>query len=209
MRNALRLAGFVAAALLIAFVTVALGEQKTPKQVVLDDLQTALDNEFNARTRYRAFAERAVEEGYAEIASLFHAAARAEEVHAGLFMSLSIARGGSGQAMTQPVDVKTTPENLAQLVAAEKLERDQLYPRFAENATAAGDKRPADVFEMVRSAEVEHFNLCSAAAANLDKHKGPAKTYYVCRGCGYTTPVRPAGKCPLCRGSHDDFAEVE
>lgn len=209
MRNALRIAGFVAAALMIAFVTVALGEQKTPKQVVLDDLQKSIDNEFNARTRYRAFAEKAIEEGYAEIASLFHAAARAEEVHAGLFMSLSIARGGTGQATTESVDVKTTRENLAQLVAAEKLERDQLYPLFAEHAAAAGDKRAADVFEMVRTAEVEHFNLCSEAAADLENRKGPAKTYYVCRGCGYTTQVRPAGKCPLCRGSHDDFIEVE
>ncbi|MCM2316300.1 MAG: rubrerythrin [Thermoanaerobaculia bacterium] len=209
MRNAFRIAGFVAAALLIAFVTVARGEQNTPKQVVLDDLQKALDNEFNARMRYRAFAEKAIEEGYQEIASLFHAAARAEEVHAGLFMSLSLARGGSGQAVTESVDVKTTRENLARLVAAEKLERDQVYPLFAEHATAAGDKRAADVFEMVRSAEVEHFNLCSEAAADLEKHKGPARTWYVCRGCGYTTPLLPAGKCPICRGSHDDFREVE
>jgi hypothetical protein len=36
---------------------------------------------------------------------------------------------------------------LAGIVTAEKLERDQLYPRFAENAVAAGDKRAADVFE--------------------------------------------------------------
>ena len=51
MRNALRLAGYITAALLLAFVTVAVGEEKSPKQIVLDDLQTALDNEFTARTR--------------------------------------------------------------------------------------------------------------------------------------------------------------
>lgn len=209
MRNALRIAGLAAAALLIVFVTVAVGEQKTPKQIVLDDLQTALDNEFNARTRYRAFAEKADEEGYDEIASLFRAAARAEEVHAGLFMSLSIARGGSGQATTETIDVKTTQENLVTLVAAEKRERDQLYPLFAERAATAGDKRAAEVFEMVRSAEVEHFNLCGEASANLEKHKGPAKTYYVCRGCGYTTGLQPRGKCPLCGGPGDGFREIE
>ena len=209
MRNALRLAGYITAALLLAFVTVAVGEEKSPKQIVLDDLQTALDNEFNARTRYRAFAEKAIEEGYGEVASLFRAAARAEEVHAGLFMSLAIGRGGTGEARMEPPVVKTTRENLATLIAAEKLERDQLYPLFAEHASAAGDKRAADVFENVRNAEVEHFNLCSEAATHLDEHKGPSQAYFVCRGCGYTTPVRPGGKCPLCSGPGDDFTEVE
>jgi rubrerythrin len=209
MKSMLRTAGLLAAALLLLFVAVAVGQEKTPKQVVLDDLQTALDNEFNARLRYRAFAEKAIEEGYGEVASLFRAAARAEEVHAGRFMSLAVARGGSGQAVTQDVEVKSTKENLSLLVAAEKRERDVLYPLFAEHAAAAGDKRAADVFDLVRSAEVEHFNLCQEASANLDKRTGPAKTYYVCRGCGYTSPVRTGGKCPMCSGPADNFTEVE
>ncbi len=209
MKNTLRIACCFAVALVLLFVAVAVGQEKTPKQVVLDDLQSALDNEFNARTRYRAFADKAIEEGYGEIASLFRAAARAEEVHAGRFMSLLIARGGSGQATTEAVDVKSTKENLVTLVAAEKNERDVLYPRFADHATEAGDKRAAEVYELVRSAEVEHFNLCQEASANLDKHTGPSTTYYVCRGCGYTTTVKPIGKCPLCRGASDDFTEVQ
>jgi rubrerythrin len=120
-----------------------------------------------------------------------------------------VARGGTGQASIQEIDVKATRENLALLVAAEKRERDQLYPLCAEHATEAGDKRAAEVFELVRSAEVEHFNLCSEAAVNLEQHKGPSKTFHVCRGCGYTTSVRTGGKCPLCRGPNDNFTEVE
>jgi rubrerythrin len=209
MKSMLRTAGLLAAALLLVFVAVAVGQEKTPKQVVLDDLQTALDNEFNARLRYRAFAEKAIEEGYGEVASLFRAAARAEEVHAGRFMSLAVARGGAGQASTQEVDVKSTKENLATLVAAEKRERDVLYPLFADHATAAGDKRAADVFELVRSAEVEHFNLCQEVSSKLDKHTGPSKTFHVCRGCGYTTAVYAGGKCPLCSGPADSFTEIQ
>jgi len=209
MRSSWRIAGILAVALLMLFVTVAVGQEKSPKQLVIDDLQAALDNEFNARLRYRAFAEKAIEEGYGEVASLFRAAARAEEVHAGRFMSLAVARGGSGQAMTQDVEVKSTKENLALLVAAEKRERDLLYPLFADHAAAAADKRAAEVFELVRSAEVEHFNLCQEASANLDKRTGPSKSYFVCRGCGYTTAVRTGGKCPLCNGAADNFTEVE
>lgn len=209
MKSTLRIAGILAAALLLMFVAVAVGQEKSAKQVVLDDLQSALDNEFNARVRYRAFADKAIEDGYGEVASLFRAAARAEEVHAGRFMSLALSRGGSGQAMTQDVDVKSTKENLSLLVSTEKRERDVLYPLFAEHATAAGDKRAAEVFELVRSAEIEHFNLCQEASANLEKHTGPSKTYYVCKGCGYTTAVRTGGKCPLCGGPADNFTDVE
>lgn len=209
MKNTLRIAGFFAAALVLLFVAVAVGQETTPKQVVLDDLQSSLDNEFNARTRYRAFADKAIEEGYGEIASLFRASARAEEVHAGRFMSLAIARGGSGQATTEPIDVKSTKENLAMLIAAEKKERDVLYPRFADHAAAAGDKRAAEVYELVRSAEVEHFNLCQAASGNLETRTGPSVTYFVCKGCGYTTAVKTGGKCPLCGGPPDNFTEVQ
>lgn len=207
MKSTLISAGLLAAALLL--VTVAVGQEKTPKQVVLDDLQSALDNEFNARIRYRAFADKAIEEGYGEIASLFRAAARAEEVHAGRFLSLLVARGGAGQGMTQAVDVGSTKENLSTLVELERRERDVLYPLFAERAAAAGDSRAAEVFELVRTAEVEHFNLCQEASKNLDERTGTSKTYYVCRGCGYTAAVRTRGKCPLCGGPADDFTEVE
>lgn len=209
MRNTIKFAGLLVVALVLVFVAVAVGQESTPKQVVLNDLQTAMDNEFNARLRYRTFADKAAEEGYGEVASLFRAAARAEEVHAGRFMSLVIARGGSGQSTIQEVEVKSTRENLATLIAAEKRERDVLYPLFADHATAAGDKRAAEVIELVRNAEIEHFNLCQEALGHLDTLTGPSKVYYVCKGCGYTSAVHSHGKCPLCNGPADNITEVE
>jgi rubrerythrin len=201
--------GFVAAVLLLAFATLAGDQAKTPKDVVLADLQTAMNNEFNARARYRAFADKAIEEGYGEVASLMRAAARAEEVHAGRFMSLLTARGGTGEATMETPEVSSTKENLQKLVSAEKYERDTLYPKFADDARAAGDKRAAEVFDLVRNAEVEHFNLCAEASNKLDQMTGPSKSFWVCRGCGYTTPVYTGGKCPFCSGSAELFVQIE
>ena len=48
----------------------------------LENLQAAFDGESNARNKYLAFAKKAGEEGYGEVASLFRAAAKAEEIHA-------------------------------------------------------------------------------------------------------------------------------
>ena len=48
----------------------------------LDNLQEAFNGESNANARYLAFAQKADEDGYGEVASLFRAAAKAEEIHA-------------------------------------------------------------------------------------------------------------------------------
>src|ERR1019366_4733743 len=50
--------------------------------VPIDNLQMAFNGESNAHHRYVAFAKKADDEGYGEVASLFRAAARAEEIHA-------------------------------------------------------------------------------------------------------------------------------
>ena len=47
----------------------------------VENLQTAFDGESNANAKYLAFAKKADEEGYLMVASLFRAAARAEEIH--------------------------------------------------------------------------------------------------------------------------------
>ena len=51
--------------------------------VTMDNLQAAFNGESSPRARYSVFAEKADAEGYAGAASLFRAAARAEEIHAG------------------------------------------------------------------------------------------------------------------------------
>lgn len=209
MRAATRLATPLVAILLVALAPVAGQEGKSPREVTLDNLQTALNGEFTARARYRAFADKATEEGYGQIASLFHACARAEEIHAGRFMSLVQARGGEGMAVMEAFELRSTRENLQTAWAWEKKERDQLYPTFAEAALAAGDKRAAEAFDMVRNAEIEHANLCQEALNRLDELKGSdPRSYWVCKGCGYVTPVYAGGACPFCKGPATGIVEI-
>ena len=95
MTRKLHVAISAVVAFLFTIVTVAIGQETSPKQIVLDDLQTALDNEFNARSRYRAFAEKAIDEGYGEVASLFRAASPSGSMHAVHFMARTQARGAT------------------------------------------------------------------------------------------------------------------
>lgn len=208
MRHSPRLAGLLVAILLVALAPVAGQEGKTPREVNLQNLQTALNGEFTARARYRAFADKATEEGYFEVASLFRACARGEEIHAGRFMALLRARGGTGTATMEPFEVNTTRENLQTAYLWEKKEKDQLYPAFAEAALAANDKASTEAFDTVRSAEIEHGNLCQEAMRHLEEMTTGTKSYWVCKGCGYVTPLEPKGVCPFCKGPASSMAEI-
>lgn len=208
MRNAPRLAGLLVAILIITLAPAGGQEGKSPKEITLANLETALNGEFTARARYRAFAEKADEEGYHEIASLFRACARGEEVHAGRFMPLVASRGGNPTAVMQPFDVKSTRENLETAWEWERNEKDHLYPQFAEAALAANDKYAAEGFDLVRNAEIEHSNLCREAMKALDAETHEAMKYWVCKGCGYVTPVEPRGTCPFCKGPSSNMVEI-
>src|ERR1039458_7607719 len=95
-----------------------------PAKLTLQNLETAFNGESNAHARYLAFAEKADQEGYFQIAGLFRAAARAEEIHARNH-EVEIKRlGGTAQAKIEKPDVKTTKENLQAAIKGETYERD-------------------------------------------------------------------------------------
>jgi rubrerythrin len=54
----------------------------TVAATTLTNLQAAYGGESNAHAKYTAFALKASEEGFQDVASLFRAAARAEQIHA-------------------------------------------------------------------------------------------------------------------------------
>ncbi|HEY5609646.1 MAG TPA: ferritin family protein [Thermoanaerobaculia bacterium] len=59
-----------------------------PDVSVQQTLQNAIDGERAAQSRYAVFAEQAIREGYPGAASLFRAAAAAENIHENVFRTL-------------------------------------------------------------------------------------------------------------------------
>jgi len=161
-------------------------------------LQSALINERSAVTRYELFARKAGEEGYRGAAALFRAQAQAERTHAERFTALLRANDiPLPPEQTFTPDVGTTGENLRAAAAAERAERDGAYRAAVETCNAHGATDVAKVFDQTRDSEIEHLNLCDAAARHLDSMK-EAKTFYVCGKCGYTTDVK-LPFCPACQ----------
>lgn len=163
----------------------------------LENLQTAFDGESNANAKYLAFAKKADDEGYTKVASLFRAAARAEEIHMGNHAQVIKKMGGAPKADVKPAEIKTTAENLKGAIEGETYERDKMYTDFIAEARSNGNTDALKTFNFAKVAEGEHAKLYAEALANLADWKGGKTTFFVCSTCGYTTTDVNLQKCPV------------
>ena len=171
------------------------------------DLQSAFNGESNAHARYLAFAKKADAEGYGGVASLFRAAARAEEIHAGNHAVVIKKFGGVPQAKLEMLVVKSTRLNLMAAIRGETYERDQMYPRFIQQAKADANADAVRTFQFALAAEAEHAKLYTGALENLESMKA-SQVFYVCPVCGFTTPKLDFERCPTCATPKEHFEQV-
>ena len=108
----------------------------------IDNLKTAFAGESQANRRYLAFAKKADQAGFPQIARLFRAAAAAETIHAHNHL-----RAMDG--------VKDTAENLQAAIAGENYEVVTMYPTMLAEAQTEGDAQASISF---RSLSVAAFS---------------------------------------------------
>lgn len=175
----------------------------------LENMQAAFNGESNAHARYLAFAKKADSESYGQVASLFRAAARAEEIHASNHAAVIKKLGAVPQAKIDTPDVKTTRENLEAAIKGETYERDTMYPTFLKQARLDGNRDAVKSLNFAKTAEAEHAKLYSAALKDLSQLKGSkSMTFFVCPICGYTTLDASLAKCPSCFTPKEKFEKV-
>lgn len=163
----------------------------------LKNLQAAYNGESNAHAKYLEFAKQAEKEDYGKVASLFRAAAAAEQIHRTCEANVIKEMGATPEAKIKLPPIKSTKQNLEESAnKGEAYERDTMYPRFIRQARKDGSKGAARCFEWAREAEAEHFKLFTAAAHDLEQMKGGPVAYYVCNEGGYTMAKLDAAKCP-------------
>jgi len=172
------------------------------------NLNAAFDGESNAAARYALFATKADQDGYHRAASLFRAAARAEQIHAGNHANVIRRMGGTPVAKLQQTTVGATSENLKAAIAGEEYERDVMYPDFINVAQREGCTQALWTLEVALQAEAEHARLYREALDTLEQQKTKTK-FYVCLDCGFTTAESDLDECPVCSNPRDKFEEVE
>lgn len=175
----------------------------------LENLQAAFNGESNARHRYLAFAAKADSEHFGQVASLFRAAARAEEVHAANHAQVIKQLGGTPKATIENPEVKTTAENLQAAIKGETYERDSMYPEFLKKARADGNRAAIRTLNLARLAEAEHAKLYTQVLQGLQGLKQSGnKSFYVCPVCGFTTTDPSFTRCPSCFTAKERFEKI-
>jgi rubrerythrin len=160
-----------------------------------ENLKAAFAGESQAHIKYMNFADKAAQEGKANVSRLFQAASYSEQIHAGAHLK---ALG----------DVKTSEENLVAAINGEGSEVDEMYAAYMVVAEQQGEKAAHQSMTRAREAEKVHRDLYTRAkasvAAGADLTLGAV---YVCPNCGFTMEGERLGECPLCGWPGADFKQ--
>jgi len=201
--------GSISKVSLVLFAASALATGACAATTTLQNMQAAFNGESNAHARYLAFAKQADSEGYGQVASLFRAAARAEEIHATNHAVVIKELGVAPEANVVTPEVKSTRQNLEAAIKGETYERDTMYPDFLKQARADRNKSAVKSLNLAKTAEAEHAKLYAAALADLDNLKGSKSVAFsVCPTCGFTTRDPSFSKCPSCFTPKEKFEKV-
>ena len=119
-----------------------------------ENLDCAFAGESMANGKYTAYARKADEEGYPEIANLFRSTAEGETAHALGHLKFMNAVG-------------TTKENLQAAINGETHEFTKMYPDFAKTARAEGNEDLAKWFESLAKSEKSHAERYQKALDSL------------------------------------------
>ena len=157
------------------------------------NLKSAFAGESQANRKYLAFAKKAEDEGYLQIAKLFKAAAEAETVHA--LNHLRILG-----------EITSTANNIKAAISGETHEFESMYPEFINVAKQEGNKQAVWSFKVANKVEKIHADLFKKIDASLNAGKKLDNVdYYVCKTCGNTVENSVPDKCPICGASKEQF----
>jgi rubrerythrin len=168
-------------------------KERTMGKNTLENLKEAFAGESQANRTYLAFAKKAEEEGYSQVAKLFRAAAEAETVHA--HNHLRVMKG-----------IKSTKENLQAAINGETHEFKEMYPEMMNAAKSEKNDDAVQTFHYANEVEKIHAALYSKAVENLGKNE--VLEYYVCPFCGNTVEKAPPEKCSICGAPGKKFMKI-
>lgn len=162
----------------------------------MDNAKEAFAGESQANRKYQAFSEKAAEEGFSGVATLFRAASEAEAIHAKKLLKVLAAVG-------------PTAKNLEAAVAGETHEYESMYPGFIKAAEAENRTDAILAFTHAMKAEQVHAGLYKKAldAVRAGHDIGRVKVF-LCPVCGNIELGKAPDKCPICGVFGKQFKEV-
>ena len=161
-----------------------------------DNLKEAFAGESQANQKYRAFAKKAEQDGFPNVARLFRTTAEAERIHAeGHLRALSA--------------IGSTADNLQAAVGGETYEYTEMYPPMLEEAQAEGHRAKL-MFGYAVKAEAVHAELYQKALEAVKQGKDLAETgFFLCPICGHIEFGAAPDSCPICGTAKDKYVQIQ
>lgn len=157
----------------------------------IKNLKDAFAGESQANQKYRAFAKKAEQDGFKNIARLFLATAEAEKIHA----------EGHLKALE---GIGDTAANLQAAIDGETYEFSEMYPPMLELAEQEGHGAKR-MFKYAVEAEAVHAQLYAKALEAVKAGKDLEVDFYLCPVCGYIEFGQPTEACPVCKAKPEKF----
>ncbi len=159
------------------------------------NLKEAFAGESQANRKYLAFAKKAEQEGFVNIAKLFRTTAEAETIHAHAHLAALDAIG-------------STADNLRAAAGGEDYEYQKMYPPMLEQALAENHKAKR-MFGYAVKAEEIHAQLYRMALEAALQGKDLTETnFYLCPVCGHIELGKPPETCPICNVKGSKYIQV-
>ncbi len=153
----------------------------------------AYTGEAKAALRLKLFAEKADQEGYAQMGKLFRVISLSEEIHG--TRSLRLLK-----------EIKSTEENLADSFDSETKVADVAYEGAIKLANELEDKTAITILTQTRDVENVHAKLYKQAMNHMMNES--ETTYYVCKVCGYVSDSVLPDECPICGVKKEQFTRL-
>ena len=160
------------------------------------NLEEAFAGESQANRKYLAFALKAEEEGYPNIARLFRSIAESETIHAHNHLNVMGTVG-------------STAENLQEAWQGEKDEYNSMYPMFIDQAERDANSQAKTTFFWAQEAENVHADFYDQASQAMKQGSDvDLQEMHICTVCGYTVEGEAPEKCPICGRGKEMFKAV-
>jgi len=184
------------------------GCQQVKPVKTIENLKAGIKGETTASAKYAAFAQKATEEGNANIAKLFLASSKAESIHAANHRKVLEGLGEKMEDFTPEFEVKTTAENLQAAIEGETYESTTMYPQFLVDAKAEKVEKATKSFTWAFDTERKHQQFYTKALQSLNANAQNTlpMEYAVCPVCGNTyDKATVEEKCAFCQTGKDKF----
>ena len=135
------------------------GCTKSKPDITIANLKLSLISENTTHTKYLAFSEKAVQDGYLQISKLFKALATAEGVHAKNFRNILVSTGEKFEDTDPTSPVESTEKNLQNAIKEEIMDIDSIYPLYIKQSENSLIKQANQTFSYTWEAEKTHKNL--------------------------------------------------